>query len=93
VKVALGTSNLATDPQVLLTIRDEGPGVPRDALQNILVPSSVSTGLEGSSKAMGLGWRLRSKPFVCTTGRLSLQISIPQGWRLASGCPLASHHR
>jgi len=35
-------------------------------------------GLEGSSKAMGLGWRLRSKPFVCTTGRLVASNLDPQ---------------
>src|SRR6266436_4037245 len=29
VKVALGIANPATSPQVLLTVRDEGPGVPR----------------------------------------------------------------
>ncbi len=55
VKVALGTSNLATDPQVLLTIRDEGPGVPRDALQNIFSPFFRINGPGRQQQGNGLG--------------------------------------
>jgi len=55
VKVALGINNPATNPQVLLTIRDEGPGVPRDALQNIFSPFFRINGPGRRSQGNGLG--------------------------------------
>jgi K+-sensing histidine kinase KdpD len=87
VKVALGIDNPASSPQVLLTVRDEGPGGREMPCRISSVPSSVLTGSEGRARRMGLGSRLPWKPFVCITGRLSLQISSPVGSRLASGCP------
>src|SRR6266404_116929 len=54
VKVALGIDNPAS-PQVLLTVRDEGPGVPRNALQNIFSPFFRINGPGRQSQGNGLG--------------------------------------
>ena len=55
VKVALEIENPATSPQVLLTVRDEGPGVPKDALQNIFSPFFRINGPRRQSQGNGLG--------------------------------------
>src|SRR5260370_22057524 len=38
VNVALGIDNASSTRQTFLTVRDQGPGVPKDALQNIFSP-------------------------------------------------------
>jgi len=87
VKVALGIDSAASRPQVILTVRDEGPGVPKEALQNIFSPFFRLNGGKGKAKAMGSDSPLLWRPFTCTTGRSPLRISAPRGLRLASGCP------
>jgi len=87
VKVALGIENPATSPQVLLTVRDEGPGVPRDALQNIFSPFFRIKGLGRQSQGNGLGLADALEAIRLHHGTIVAANLVPRGLELASGCP------
>jgi two-component system sensor histidine kinase CpxA len=55
VKVVLGIDNAASSQAVILRVCDEGPGVPKDALQNIFRPFFRINGPERQSAGNGLG--------------------------------------
>jgi two-component system, OmpR family, sensor histidine kinase CpxA len=55
VNVSLGMDHAPSSRQVLLTVRDQGPGVPKDALQNIFSPFFRLNGSNRSGAGNGLG--------------------------------------
>jgi signal transduction histidine kinase len=69
-----------------LTVRDQGPGVPKDALQNIFSPFFRINGPGRRRAGNGLGLAIVLEA-IRLTGLSPLQISIRRGSRLASDCP------
>jgi len=89
VKVALGIANPATSPQVLLTVRDEGPGVPRDALQNIFSPFFRLNGPGRQSQGNGLGLAIALEAIRLHHGSITASNLHPEGLEISVRLPVS----
>src|SRR6266404_4400008 len=87
VKVALGIDNPATSPQVLLTVRDEGPGVPRDALQNIFSPFFRINGPARQNQGNGLGLAIALEAVRLHHGTIAASNLDPRGLEISIRLP------
>ena len=86
VKVALGIDNPAS-PQVLLTVRDEGPGVPRNALQNIFSPFFRINGPGRQSQGNGLGLAIALEAVRLLHGTIVASNLDPTGLEISVRLP------
>jgi signal transduction histidine kinase len=87
VKVALGIENPATSAQVLLTVRDEGPGVPGDALQNIFSPFFRINGPGRQSQGNGLGLAIALEAIRLHHGTIVASNLVPTGLEISVRLP------
>jgi signal transduction histidine kinase len=87
VKVALGIDTPATSPQVLLTVRDEGPGVPRDALQNIFSPFFRINGIGRQNQGNGLGLAIALEAVRLHHGTIVASNLDPSGLEISVRLP------
>jgi signal transduction histidine kinase len=87
VKVALGIDNAASSRQVFLTVRDEGPGVPRDALQNIFSPFFRINGPGRQSQGNGLGLAIALEAIRLHHGSITASVLNPEGLEISVRLP------
>jgi two-component system sensor histidine kinase CpxA len=87
VKVALGIDNGASSRQVFLTVRDQGPGVPKDALQNIFRPFFRINGAERQSEGNGLGLAIALEAIRLHDGSITASNLNPQGLEISVRLP------
>ena len=87
VKVALGIEDPATSAEVLLTVRDEGPGVPKDALQNIFSPFFRINGLARQSQGNGLGLAIALEAIRLHHGTIVASNLVPTGLEISVRLP------
>jgi len=93
VKVALGIDNAASGPQVILTVRDEGPGVPKDALQNIFRPFFRTNGTERQSEGNGLGLAIAREAVRLHHGSITASNLSPKGLEISVLLPPSDRTR
>jgi two-component system, OmpR family, sensor histidine kinase CpxA len=87
VKVALGIENPASSAEVLLTVRDEGPGVPGDALQNIFSPFFRINGPVRQSQGNGLGLAIALEAIRLHHGTIVASNLVPTGLEISVRLP------
>lgn len=87
VRVALGIDNGASSPQVILTVCDEGPGVPNDALQNIFRPFFRINGPEKKSEGNGLGLAIALEAIRLHHGSIAASNLNPKGLEISVRLP------
>jgi signal transduction histidine kinase len=88
VKVVLGIDNAAASPQVILTVCDEGPGVPHDALQNIFRPFFRINGPERQSEGNGLGLAIALEAIRLHDGSITAANLNPEGLAISIRLPV-----
>jgi signal transduction histidine kinase len=87
VKVALGIDNGASSPQVILTVCDEGPGVPNDALQNIFSPFFRINEPKRQSEGNGLGLAIALEAIRLHHGSITASNLSPRGLEISVRMP------
>jgi two-component system sensor histidine kinase CpxA len=87
VKVALGIDNAASGPQVILTVCDEGPGVPNDALHNIFSPFFRLNGPGRQSEGNGLGLTIALEAIRLHHGSITASNIRPKGLEISVRLP------
>ena len=87
VKVALAMDNAATSRQVVLTVCDEGPGVPKDALQNIFTPFFRINGLDRRKEGNGLGLAIALEAIRLHHGSITASNLNPEGLEISVRLP------
>src|SRR6267142_3025499 len=87
VKVALGIDNGASSSQVILTVCDEGPGVPNDALQNIFSPFFRINEPERQSEGNGLGLAIAVEAIRLHHGSITASNLSPGGREISVRMP------
>jgi len=93
VKVALGIDNAASGPQVILTVCDEGPGVPNDALQNIFSPFFRINGPGRQSEGNGLGLTIALEAIRLHHGSITASNLSPKGFEISVRLPASDPTR
>src|SRR6266404_3390388 len=93
VQVARGIDNAASGPQVILTVRDEGPGVPKDALQNIFLPFFRTNGPERQSEGNGLGLAIAHEAIRLHHGSITASNLSPKGLEISVLLPPSDPNR
>ena len=89
VKVALGIDNAAASPAVILRVCDEGPGVPKDALQNIFRPFFRINGCERQSEGNGLGLAIAQEAIRLHDGSITASNLNPEGLEISVRLPVS----
>ena len=89
VKVVLGIDNAAASPAVILRVCDEGPGVPKDALQNIFRPFFRINGPERQSEGNGLGLAIALEAVRLHDGSITASNLNPEGLEISIRLPLS----
>jgi two-component system sensor histidine kinase CpxA len=87
VKVALRIDNATSGPQVILTVRDEGPGVPKDALQNIFSPFFRINGSGRQSEGNGLGLTIALEAIRLHHGSITASNLSSKGFEISVRLP------
>jgi signal transduction histidine kinase len=87
VKVALRIDNAASSPQVILTVCDEGPGVPKDSLQNIFSPFFRINGSGRQSEGNGLGLAIALEAIRLHHGSITASNLSPNGLEISVRLP------
>jgi two-component system sensor histidine kinase CpxA len=88
VKAMLGIDNAAENPQAVLTVRDEGPGVPNDSLQNIFRPFFRINRPERRSEGNGLGLAIALEAIRLHHGSINASNLNPQGLEISVRLPV-----
>ncbi len=89
VNVALGVDNTASVRQVFLTVRDQGPGVPKDALQNIFSPFFRINGSGGRKEGNGLGLAIALEAIRLHHGSVTASNLNPEGLEISVRLPVS----
>jgi signal transduction histidine kinase len=89
VGVALGIDNAASDRCVFLTVSDQGPGVPNDALQNIFSPFFRINGLGRRKEGNGLGLAIALEAIRLHHGSISASNLNPEGLEISVRLPMS----
>jgi two-component system sensor histidine kinase CpxA len=89
VKVALGIDNAAASPAVILRVCDEGPGVPKDALQNIFRPFFRINGPERQNEGNGLGLAIALEAIRLHDGSITASNLNPEGLEISVRLPVS----
>ena len=90
VKVALGLDSAALSPQVILTVCDEGPGVPDDALHNIFSPFFRLNGPGRQSEGNGLGLTMALEAIRLHHGSITASNLSPKGLEISVRLPASN---
>jgi len=90
VKVALGIDNAPSTRQVFLTVRDQGPGVPKDALQNIFTPFFRISRPGRQREGNGLGLAIALEAIRLHHGSISASNLNPEGLEISVRLPVAN---
>jgi len=89
VNVALDVDNTASSRQVFLTVRDQGPGVPKDALQNIFSPFFRINGPDRREEGNGLGLAIALEAIRLHHGSITASNLIPEGLEISVRLPVS----
>src|SRR5712671_1900603 len=89
VNVALDVDNTASSRQVFLTVRDQGPGVPKDALQNIFSPFFRINGPGRREEGNGLGLAIALEAIRLHHGSITASNLIPEGLEISVQLPVS----
>jgi two-component system sensor histidine kinase CpxA len=89
VKVVLGIDNAAASPAVILTVCDEGPGVPKDALQNIFSPFFRINGSGRRREGNGLGLAIALEAIRLHHGSITASNLNPEGLEISVRLPVS----
>ncbi len=89
VNVALGVDNTASVRQVFLTVRDQGPGVPKDALQNIFSPFFRINGSGRRKEGNGLGLAIALEAIRLHHGSVTASNLNPEGLEISVRLPVS----
>ncbi len=89
VNVALGVDNTASVRQVFLTVRDQGPGVPKDALQNIFSPFFRINGSGKRKEGNGLGLAIALEAIRLHHGSVTASNLNPEGLEISVRLPVS----
>jgi len=89
VNVALGVDNTASVRQVFLTVRDQGPGVPKDALQNIFSPFFRINGSGRRKEGNGLGLAIALEAIRLHHGSITASNLNPEGLEISVRLPVS----
>src|SRR6266851_668819 len=87
VNVALGIDNAASSRHVFLTVRDQGPGVPKDALQNIFSPFFRINGPGRRREGSGLGLAIALEAIRLHHGSITASNLNPEGLEISVRLP------
>jgi two-component system, OmpR family, sensor histidine kinase CpxA len=90
VNVALDVDNTASSRQVFLTVRDQGPGVPNDALQNIFSPFFRIDGPGRREEGNGLGLAIALEAIRLHRGSITASNLNPEGLEISVRLPVSS---
>jgi two-component system, OmpR family, sensor histidine kinase CpxA len=90
VNVALGIDNAASDRHVCLTVRDQGPGVPNDALQNIFSPFFRINGPGRRKEGNGLGLAIALEAIRLHHGSITASNLTPEGLEISVRLPVSA---
>lgn len=93
VKVALEINGGASVPEVLLTVRDMGPGVPDDALENIFRPFFRVDQQGSRSRGNGLGLAIALEAVRMHHGSIAAANLSPQGLEVSVRLPTSRPSR
>jgi len=93
VKVALGINNAGSGAQVILTVCDEGPGVPHDALHNIFSPFFRLNGPARPSEGNGLGLTIALEAIRLHHGSITASNLSPKGLEISVRLPTSDPAR
>jgi signal transduction histidine kinase len=77
----------ATSRQVVLTVCDEGPGVPKDALQNIFTPFFRIKGPDRRKEGNGLGLAIALEAIRLHHGSITASNLNPEGLEISVRLP------
>jgi signal transduction histidine kinase len=89
VNVALDVDNTASSRQVFLTVRDQGPGVPKDALQNIFSPFFRINGPGRREEGNGLGLAIALEAIRLHHGSITASNLNPEGLEISVRLPVS----
>src|SRR6266850_2992943 len=89
VNVALDVDNTASSRQVFLTVRDQGPGVPKDALQNIFSPFFRINGPGRREEGNGLGLAIAIEAIRLHHGSITASNLNPEGLEISVRLPVS----
>jgi two-component system sensor histidine kinase CpxA len=89
VNVALGIDNAPSSRQVFLTVRDQGPGVPKDALQNIFSPFFRINGAGRRREGNGLGLAIALEAIRLHHGSITASNLNPEGLEISVRLPVS----
>ncbi len=89
VNVALGIDNAASSRHVFLTVRDQGPGVPKDALQNIFSPFFRINGPGRRKEGNGLGLAIALEAIRLHYGSITASNLNPEGLEISVRLPVS----
>jgi two-component system sensor histidine kinase CpxA len=89
VNVALGIDNAASSRQVFLTVRDQGPGVPKDDLQNIFSPFFRINGPGRRREGNGLGLAIALEAIRLHHGSITASNLDPEGLEISVRLPVS----
>jgi signal transduction histidine kinase len=89
VNVALGIDNAASSRHVFLTVRDQGPGVPKDALQNIFGPFFRINGPGRRKEGNGLGLAIALEAIRLHHGSITASNLNPEGLEISVRLPVS----
>jgi len=89
VNVALGIDNAASSRHVVLTVRDQGPGVPKDALQNIFSPFFRINGPGRRKEGNGLGLAIALEAIRLHHGSITASNLNPEGLEISVRLPVS----
>ena len=89
VNVALDVDNTASSRQVFLTVRDQGPGVPKDALQNIFSPFFRINGPGRREEGNGLGLAIALEAIRLHHGSITASNLNPDGLEISVRLPVS----
>jgi two-component system, OmpR family, sensor histidine kinase CpxA len=90
VQIVLEVDRSAPDPQALLSVRDQGPGVPEDSLQAIFQPFYRITGDGQATGGNGLGLAIASEAIRLHRGTIRAENLRPAGLQIIIQLPVAS---
>jgi len=89
VNVALGVDDTPSRRQVFLTVRDQGPGVPNDALRTIFSPFIRINGSGRRKEGNGLGLAIALEAIRLHHGSITASNLSPEGFEISVRLPVS----
>ena len=89
VRVVMEVANGPSGPVAFLSVRDQGPGVPEEALQSIFLPFVRVDREDGVSGGNGLGLAIAAEAIRLHHGMIAAANLLPAGFEVRIQLPLA----